>query len=272
MTPRITESQYIFFQNLYCCYNENLFEGKLPDCQINLCRKKDTPGFFTSKRWIGGQHKVIHEINLNPLDLEKETIQWHANFVYYMVHLWQYEFGKPPKEAGYHNKEFVKKMEEIGFIVESIGKPGGKKTGRKISWLTELVGLFYRTYNKIPQKEPEFRPLPDLESTENARESKHETYQCPSCGNKVWGKHYKIWVCFECIEAAIPQGGKAGKQVLDEKYETELRTAKEIVLLHREEIKQQFLRRTEENQENRNNEKMGEEPEKSTKGKSKEMH
>ena len=236
----ITESQYQFLQGLYCYYNEKLFEGKLPDCQINLCRKKDTPGFFTSRRWIGEQHKVIHEINLNPLDLERETIEWHANLVYYMVRLWQYEFGKPPKEAGYHNKELVKKMEEIGFIVEFIRKPGGKNIRRNILRNIDPAGLLNKMYNILPPKEPEYHPIPDLNDARNKDKNKI-TYQCPSCGFNIWCRPNGLAVCFRCFDLMLPLEGKAGKQMPNEKYEIEQRAAKKILPLYRDEIQRLFL-------------------------------
>ena len=255
MTSLITESQYKSFQDLYCYYNENLFEGKLPDCQINLCRKKDTPGFFTTQKWIDSDLRIIHEINLNPLDLEKETIEWHGILVHYMVHLWQCEFGTPPQDASYHNKEFVKKMEEIGFIVEYIESPNGEKTGRKISWLPDPVGLFYRIHNNLPPKKPEYQPLPDMESTKANKRAK-TTYTCTCCGITMWGKPEVLLICFECFELFIPQGGKSEKENPHENNKRE-EAAKKVTALLKKEKNRLFLIETEENKsrDNTDNEK-----------------
>jgi len=50
-------------QHIFSYYNQTLFCGDLPPCQINLCRKAKKPGFFSSERWIDGQKTIIHEIN-----------------------------------------------------------------------------------------------------------------------------------------------------------------------------------------------------------------
>ena len=62
----ITENIYTLLPYLYNYYNKALFQGKLPDCLINICRKKGKPGFFASKRWGGENYEIIHEINITP--------------------------------------------------------------------------------------------------------------------------------------------------------------------------------------------------------------
>ncbi|MBM5564638.1 SprT-like domain-containing protein, partial [Klebsiella quasipneumoniae] len=52
--------------------------------------------------------------------------------VHEMAHLWQHHFGKPGRR-GYHNKEWAERMEEIGLMPSSTGKPGGAKTGDKMA-------------------------------------------------------------------------------------------------------------------------------------------
>ena len=50
-----------------------------------------------------------------------------------MAHAWQYHFGKPSAEAGYHNVEWGTKMEEIGLMPSNTGEPGGKRTGQQMT-------------------------------------------------------------------------------------------------------------------------------------------
>ena len=107
-----------FFQYLFNYYNERLFQGKLPDCRINICREEGAAEFFTSERLKGTRWERIYEINLTAHDLALKTIEWHAVLVHNMVHLWQFVFGTPADEPGYHNEEYVQKLEELGFIVE----------------------------------------------------------------------------------------------------------------------------------------------------------
>ena len=192
-----------FLQYLFFYYNEFIFGNSLPKCQINLYRKKDSSGFFISKRWINSEELVFHEINLNPQDLELEPEKWHAILVYYMVHLWQYVNKTDAKEHNYHNKIFIRKMEEIGFIVECLSELGGKKTWRKISYRSKSGGLFYKLHNALQIKECEYHPLPEPES-EDKKKEKQIKYQCSSCESNRWGKKELIDVCWECFCLRIP--------------------------------------------------------------------
>ena len=171
----ITVSQYQFLQDLYNYYNKALFQGKLPDCLINICRRKGGPGFFVSERWTGTRWERIHEINLTPRDLEQESLIWHAVLVHNTVHLWQYIYGGPSRN-GYHNTEFALKMEETGLITLETGKPDGKRTGQKVSQNINPAGAFIKAFNNLQKKNLEYQPLPDLESTESGKKAKDETY------------------------------------------------------------------------------------------------
>jgi hypothetical protein len=60
-----------------------------------------------------------------------------------MVHNWQHCFGKPSRN-GYHNKEWAQKMDQIGLVPSSTGRPGGKRTGQKVSDYPKPGGAFER--------------------------------------------------------------------------------------------------------------------------------
>ena len=49
-----------------------------------------------------------------------------------MVHCWQFAHGNPGRK-NYHNKEWADKMEKIGLMPSSTGKPGGARTGQRMS-------------------------------------------------------------------------------------------------------------------------------------------
>ena len=69
------------------------------------------------------------EISLNLKQLgESEPIDVMATLVRQMVHLWQESYGQP-SQKGYYNREWAKKMTEIGLIPSATGQPGGKHTG-----------------------------------------------------------------------------------------------------------------------------------------------
>jgi hypothetical protein len=110
----ITKTQFIQLDGLFDYYNNQLFEGKLNDCMINMSRKKGAYGFFFPQNWKSSNKKEgdIHEISLNPDGLDRKEVEWHSTLVHEMVHLWQSDFGKSSRN-GYHNRQWAEKMRQI---------------------------------------------------------------------------------------------------------------------------------------------------------------
>jgi predicted SprT family Zn-dependent metalloprotease len=195
----ITTKQFSMFEKLFDYYNKELFDGKLNDCLINMSRKKGAYGYFNPESWQGGEKekKDIHEISLNPNGLERIDVEWQSTLVHEMCHLWQADFGKPSR-SNYHNKEWARKMEEVGLIPSSTGKEGGKKTGQSMTHYVDHNGRFIIAFNKLKEKEINYKPLPDFRNikTKSADRSKIK-YTCP-CENNVWGKPGLIITCNTC--------------------------------------------------------------------------
>jgi predicted SprT family Zn-dependent metalloprotease len=128
-----TRQAYGELQQAYDHFNRALFDGALPGCMITLQREKATCGYFSSRRFARADGQITDEIALNPAYFAVvplvETLQ---TLVHEMVHLWQEHHGKPGR-GRYHNEEWADKMERIGLMPTSTGKPGGKRTGDKIS-------------------------------------------------------------------------------------------------------------------------------------------
>jgi len=73
--------------------------------------------------------KLTDEIAINPSYFAvTPIIEVLQTLVHEMAHLWQHHFGKPGR-GRYHNKEWADKMESIGLMPSSTGRPGGAKTG-----------------------------------------------------------------------------------------------------------------------------------------------
>jgi predicted SprT family Zn-dependent metalloprotease len=235
----ITTVQFKTLDDLYGFYNKALFEGRLADCIVNMSRHAGSYGFFAAKRWKAedekGKKQLAHEISLNPDYLDRPFEEWHATLVHEMVHLWQEDSGSPSR-AAYHNKEWARKMEQIGLIPSSTGRPGGKKTGQAMTHYIDRNGLFMKAFRTLSQKslkELRLKYLPAYphpepagkkkgreeggpreggegggnggESREGEAGAKEETekytskkkYACP-CGNNVWGKPGLKILCGEC--------------------------------------------------------------------------
>ncbi|KQP14781.1 SprT-like domain-containing protein [Pseudorhodoferax sp. Leaf267] len=128
-----TRETYDELQVAYSHFNARLFDGALPDCLITLQREKSTCGYFSAKRFARADGETTDEIALNPSYFAAvplvETMQ---TLVHEMVHLWQHHYGAPGR-VRYHNEEWAAKMEGIGLMPSSTGRPGGKRTGDKMS-------------------------------------------------------------------------------------------------------------------------------------------
>jgi predicted SprT family Zn-dependent metalloprotease len=119
-------------------FNDQLFSGKLPSCIITFQRHKGAYGYyghdkFQKRRGAVAAHEMRPEIALNPDAFPNRKDQdVMSTLVHEMVHLWQAYFGKPGRPP-YHNRQWAKKMIEVGLMPSSSGRPGGAKTGDRMS-------------------------------------------------------------------------------------------------------------------------------------------
>ena len=115
-------------------------------------RSKNLIKELQSYTWMKDREgNTTHEININPVYMAMATdLNICQTLVHEMVHLWQYEFGKPSR-AGYHNKEWAAKMEVVGLMPSDTGKPGGKKTGQQMDDYPIEKGKFEKAFKKMPK-------------------------------------------------------------------------------------------------------------------------
>ncbi|MDP3008226.1 MAG: SprT-like domain-containing protein [Methylococcales bacterium] len=133
----------------YDVFNQSLFDGKLPNCLITLQREKHTCGYFSSGRFANIDGALTDEIAINPSYFAvTPIIEIMQTLVHEMVHLWQFHLGTPGR-GRYHNKEWADKMESIGLMPSSTGRPGGKKTGDRIADYAIENGLFLMTCKNL---------------------------------------------------------------------------------------------------------------------------
>jgi predicted SprT family Zn-dependent metalloprotease len=137
-----TAVAYAELQTAYDHFNQALFHGSLPDCLITLQREKNSCGYFSAERFVDDNKRYVHEIALNPSYFAVSPIEEvMQTLVHEQCHLWQYIYGKPGRRR-YHNREFAEKMESIGLMPSSTGRPGGRKTGEHMSDYIIEGGLF----------------------------------------------------------------------------------------------------------------------------------
>lgn len=124
-----TATTYAELDHVYRVFNAELFDGALPHCMLTLQRKKRTMGYFSSRRFGHRAGQRTDELALNPEYFGiVPLVEIMQTIAHEMVHLWQSHFGTPGR-GRYHNEEWAARMESIGLMPSSTGKPGGRRTG-----------------------------------------------------------------------------------------------------------------------------------------------
>lgn len=226
-----TQEVYTEMQTAYDHFNEVLFDGELPPCLITLQRQSHVYGYFAAGRFVNQTGATTDEIAMNPsyfaICPAEEVMQ---TLVHEMVHLWQHHCGKTSRR-GYHNQEWAEKMEAVGLVPSSTGKPGGKRTGDKMGDYIQEGGVFeiacqqLLTENfriswadKFPALDRVKQAILDgnIESFQDdlttwgieigedgnlileTKPATRSKYSCPACGVNVWGKPELNLICGDC--------------------------------------------------------------------------
>jgi len=154
-----------------------------------------------------------------------------------MAHLQQHHFGTPGR-GRYHNVEWANKMESIGLMPSSTGKPGGKKTGDcvadypieggrflaaceelltqdfKISWYDRFsspaaIEVGQNSFSLTLDLPENITAIASMEGVEMAQgsgnivggnKSNRSKYTC-SCEINLWGKPGLNIICGDCRKA-----------------------------------------------------------------------
>ena len=144
-----TQEIYKHLEVAFQHFNDRLFDSKLPVCLLTVQREKNTMGYFSPLRWSNRNGTNTHEIAVNPLFFAGyPLIEIFQTIVHEQCHLWQFEFGTPSRKT-YHNREWSEKMESIGLMPSSTGRPGGKKTGQHMNDYPIDEGLFVKACESL---------------------------------------------------------------------------------------------------------------------------
>jgi predicted SprT family Zn-dependent metalloprotease len=218
---------YAELERAYDYLNFSLFGNELPSCLITFQRHRHCYGYFSGSRFINPEEptEVADEIALNPEYFVCQTPEGRlSTLAHEMVHLWQHHFGKPSR-GGYHNREWARKMVEIGLFPSSTGEPGGRLIGEAISHYIQENGPFDRACKEFlalcsttffqdiaaifqaVRDQGEREGLHDHEETEELRDRKRRSktrYACTGCGLKAWAKHGVLLICGHCERGMAP--------------------------------------------------------------------
>jgi hypothetical protein len=126
-------------------FNAELFEGKLPPCLITLRSSNRYHGYHHKERFVNKQGQTLDELGLHPGFFAIQPIEEVlSTLVHEMVHHWQDCLGTPTK-TNPHNREWGKKMRELGLEPTSTGFPGGKEVGHSMSHYIVPTGSFLQS-------------------------------------------------------------------------------------------------------------------------------
>lgn len=199
------------FQSAYEHFNRELFGNTLNPCLITFSRKRGAYGYFFARRWGNVETKdVVHEIGINQAHMERGDAEVLGTLVHEMVHLWQEQYGDPPKRV-YHDSEWADKMEEVGLMPSTTGEPNGKRTGVKCSHYVVAGGGFELSYDKLRTMGFKIRwvGMSEEEREKQKRPKDKFKYQC-GCEHKAWAKAGLRLRCDDCGELMVQEGAEKG--------------------------------------------------------------
>lgn len=207
-TAPVPVASYMTLQDAFDHFNAELFGSQLPACMITLQRKAGTRGYFSPDRMatMAGDDEPIHEIALNPNTFDgMTTTEVLSVLVHEMAHLWQQCHGKPGRN-GYHNFEWVRKMEALGLVPFAVDNTAtGRQTGQKVSHRIDPHGRFLAACGKMGTDVILYRDrFGDTPTAAKKRASKTK-YTCRECGQNAWAKPDACLICGHCQEEMDPE-------------------------------------------------------------------
>lgn len=137
--------QYEALYTAYAHFNATLFavEGTpLPGCIIVLTRRVGSiAGYYHHEQWEDETGGRLAEIGLHSDHLARPAMATLATLAHEMVHQQQWEYGKPSRSS-YHNREWAALMDRVGLAPSDTGKPGGRRTGQRMTHYIVEGGRF----------------------------------------------------------------------------------------------------------------------------------
>lgn len=206
-----SETQYRELQYAFRRINKRLFKGALPNCLLTLQRKPRTRGYMSPAKFESRKNSVtvLDEIAINPAEMPEMTdAAILATLALNMCRVWQVHFGKPGR-GRYINKELADRMQVIGMISSSTGKPGGKRTGQHTGGYVQAGGPLDKLIKDILTTgwRFEFQDRQSAKREKDDRKVHRHKYQCPNCELAAWARPLANLICGDCA-LAMPAVGR----------------------------------------------------------------
>lgn len=215
MKPNIEQNEA--YLKAFDHFNAALFEGNLSRPMLILSRNQAIiGGYFSPNQWHDGDNKV-HEIALNAnACATADLLAVMGWLVHEMIHLWQFEQGKPSR-AGYHNKEFANKCRALGLEPKDLQT--GADVGQKLTTTIISGGLADNAIAALPDEAilPWECNLLHIDQGKNGKKKDKDRdkqksgsrakYTCPVCSLNAWAKPGAKIICGDCEALLIEQSG-----------------------------------------------------------------
>jgi predicted SprT family Zn-dependent metalloprotease len=198
---RFAAAQVAAFEQAYRFFNGKLFGGELPMCFITLHRKSSARGYFMNDAWR--QKGDSAQMNTHELAMNPDTFAGRSDkailstLVHEMAHCWQQVYGKPGR-GGYHNKQWARKMIDLGLHPTATGEIGGKQTGSRMTHVIIQHGAFDVACDLLLESgwTLEWASFSPTKMPSDSSRNKVK-YTC-ACNHKVWGKPALNIICPDC--------------------------------------------------------------------------
>jgi len=204
----ITKIEYAGFEKAFNVFNEQLFNSALPPCLITLQKKGQCYGYFSPNRFSNrlDTNAKVDEIALNPNHFKgRSDLKILSTLVHEMTHHYQSHFGKPSR-SGYHNKEWAELIESVGLMPSDTGKPGGKRTGQRMSHYIIRGGRFEQFAKDLLNKGFRLNWEGIGVGAKSKNRSKNKVkFSCSNCMQNAWAKPSAKLNCGICTKKMDPE-------------------------------------------------------------------
>ena len=201
----LTLQEYQGFQRAYDFFNRSLFAGSLPQVLVTLQRHANTRGYFSPERFKGRIDKQsVHELALNPDNFTGRSDELIlSTLTHEMCHVWQETYGEPSRR-GYHNRQWARKMREVGLQPTSTGGTGGKETGQSMTHYIIADGRYAKAYAQLASSGYQLH-WQSIPAVGGAKITSKRKFTCPECGQNAWAKPGASLICGQCFKSG--EGG-----------------------------------------------------------------
>jgi len=180
---------------------------------FTLTRNQSCLGYFAGSEFEHNRTKrPVDEIAMNSMYMALRTDEeiW-STVVHEQCHVWQFHMSayqnRRKKRRAYHDKEWGAKMEDLGLMPSSTGKPGGKKTGNRVSHWIIPGGRFQKACHELiasghtftwRERENERLKAKLLKAKAPFKPDRSKTpFKCPNpgCNQRAWANHTALIAC-----------------------------------------------------------------------------